>query len=444
MLKRKIDLFLKEWLNNKNRLPLIVKGARQIGKTTSIMEFANKNYESVVNINFINNKEYKSAFESNDVNNIISYLSILNPNFKFIPHKTLIFIDEVQEYPNACSSLKFFKLDGRYDVICSGSLLGIHYNRIHSISVGFKEDYTMHSLDFEEFLWAKGYDENQINFIFSFLKDLKPLPEAIFEKLNVLFKQYIYCGGMPRIVDEYVQSNVFNEVFSLQKQLYIDYEEDITKYVEGLDVSKVKNIYKHITPQLAKDNHKFQITKLGHGARSKEYKGCEEWLRDAGVINIAYNLQSFDLPLKGNEIDNYFRIYYSDTSLLLSSIDEESKKDFIINGNYQIYNGALFENIVAEALTKQGYEDIFFYKNDSATIELDFVIRVKNEIIPIEVKAKKGRAKSLRTLLDENIVNYGIKLSNNNIGFDGKIFTIPSFLTFLLKRFFNETDYIKW
>ena len=444
MLKRKIDLFLNEWLNNKNRLPLIVKGARQIGKTTSIMEFANKNYESVVNINFINNKEYKNAFESNDVNNIISYLSILNPNFKFIPHKTLIFIDEVQEYPNACSSLKFFKLDGRYDVICSGSLLGIHYNRIHSISVGFKEDYTMHSLDFEEFLWAKGYDENQISFIFSFLKDLKPLPEAIFEKLNVLFKQYIYCGGMPRIVDEYVQSNVFNEVFSLQKQLYIDYEEDITKYVEGLDVSKVKNIYKHITPQLAKDNHKFQITKLGHGARSKEYKGCEEWLRDAGVINIAYNLQSFDLPLKGNEIDNYFRIYYSDTSLLLSSIDEESKKDFIINGNYQIYNGALFENIVAEALTKQGYEDIFFYKNDSATIELDFVIRVKNEIIPIEVKAKKGRAKSLRTLLDENIVNYGIKLSNNNIGFDGKIFTIPSFLTFLLKRFFNETDYIKW
>lgn len=444
MLKRKIDLFLNEWLNNKNRLPLIVKGARQIGKTTSIMEFANKNYESVVNINFINNKEYKNAFESNDVNNIISYLSILNPNFKFIPHKTLIFIDEVQEYPNACSSLKFFKLDGRYDVICSGSLLGIHYNRIHSISVGFKEDYTMHSLDFEEFLWAKGYDENQINFIFSFLKDLKPLPEAIFEKLNVLFKQYIYCGGMPRIVDEYVQSNVFNEVFALQKQLYIDYEEDITKYVEGLDVSKVKNIYKHITPQLAKDNHKFQITKLGHGARSKEYKGCEEWLRDAGVINIAYNLQSFDLPLKGNEIDNYFRIYYSDTSLLLSSIDEESKKDFIINGNYQIYNGALFENIVAEALTKQGYEDIFFYKNDSATIELDFVIRVKNEIIPIEVKAKKGRAKSLRTLLDENIVNYGIKLSNNNIGFDGKIFTIPSFLTFLLKRFFNETDYIKW
>ena len=444
MLKRKIDLFLNEWLNNKNRLPLIVKGARQIGKTTSIMEFANKNYESVVNINFINNKEYKNAFESNDVNNIISYLSILNPNFKFIPQKTLIFIDEVQEYPNACSSLKFFKLDGRYDVICSGSLLGIHYNRIHSISVGFKEDYTMHSLDFEEFLWAKGYDENQINFIFSFLKDLKPLPEAIFEKLNVLFKQYIYCGGMPRIVDEYVQSNVFNEVFSLQKQLYIDYEEDITKYVEGLDVSKVKNIYKHITPQLAKDNHKFQITKLGHGARSKEYKGCEEWLRDAGVINIAYNLQSFDLPLKGNEIDNYFRIYYSDTSLLLSSIDEESKKDFIINGNYQIYNGALFENIVAEALTKQGYEDIFFYKNDSATIELDFVIRVKNEIIPIEVKAKKGRAKSLRTLLDENIVNYGIKLSNNNIGFDGKIFTIPSFLTFLLKRFFNETDYIKW
>lgn len=445
MLKRKVDLFLQQWKEDKNHLPLIIKGSRQIGKTTSIRLFAKKNYENLVEINFVTHPEYIQAFKNNyDPSSIIMQLSLLNADFKFIPHRTLIFLDEIQKFPDAATSLKFFKENGDYDVICSGSLLGIHYKRVNSVSVGYKTDYTMRSLDFEEFLWAKKYDEKQIEYLYSFMKSLSPLPDAIFNKLDDLFKQYLYCGGMPAIVNQFVLQNNYMNIFAMQKQIYLDYEEDIINYVEGLDAARVKNVYRHITPQLAKDNHKYQITALGHDARFRDYRGCEEWLRDAGIVNLAYNLHSLSLPLKGNEIENYFRMYYQDTSLLIASIDEEAKKDFIQNSNMAIYHGAFYENLVAEGLVKSGYDDLFFYKNEDGTRELDFVLRVKNEIVPIEVKAKKGKAVSLSKLMANGEIHYAIKLSRNNIGFDGKMFTFPYFLTFLLKRYFDEIDKISW
>lgn len=302
----------------------------------------------------------------------------------------------------------------------------------------------MYSLDFEEFLWAKGYTEDQIEYIYKFMKELKPLPEILFNKLNDLFKQYIYCGGMPAIVDRFITQENFSGIFEMQEQIHIDYEEDITNYVEGLNTARVLNVYRHITSQQAKENHKYQITKLGHGARFRDYRGCEEWLKDTGIVNLAYNVMDLTLPLKGNEIDNNLRMYYGDTSFLVASVDDESKKDFVQNGNFDIYSGALFENLVAESLVKQGYKDLFFYKNESSTIELDFLIRVKNEIMPIEVKAKRGKAVSLNKIIENRILNYGIKLSMNNIGFEKNIFTFPYFLTFLLKRFFDENKTIQW
>ncbi|WP_317394967.1 DUF4143 domain-containing protein [Faecalicoccus pleomorphus] len=299
-------------------------------------------------------------------------------------------------------------------------------------------------MDFEEFLWAKGYTEDQIEYIYKFMKELKPLPEILFNILNDLFKQYIYCGGMPAIVDRFITQENFSGIFEMQEQIHLDYEEDITNYVEGLNTARVLNVYRHITSQQAKENHKYQITKLGHGARFRDYRGCEEWLKDAGIVNLAYNVMDLTLPLKGNEIDNNLRIYYGDTSFLVASVDDESKKDFVQNGNFDIYSGALFENLVAESLVKQGYKDLFFYKNESSTIELDFLIRVKNEIMPIEVKAKRGKAVSLNKIIENRILNYGIKLSMNNIGFEKNIFTFPYFLTFLLKRFFDENKTIQW
>lgn len=444
MLKRKVDLFLQKWKENANRKPLIISGARQIGKTTSIREFG-KTYQSFIEINFITMPQFKKIFQNGyQVENVIKEMSLLNPIFKFIEKNTLILFDEIQAYPDAATSLKPFCEDGRFDVICSGSLLGVNYKKISSIPVGFKEDYVMYSMDFEEYLWANGYNDSQIDDIYSYMKNLVPLPETYLDVLRLLYRDYIFVGGMPEAVDLFIKNGTFSESFNVQKRILKDYEDDITNYVEGLDAAKVKKVYRHISSQLAKDNHKFQISKIEHGARLREYYGTEEWLKDAGIINIAYNLEQLDLPFSSYEVSDYFRIYYADHSLFVANLDEESKEDLVANENYEIYNGALYESLVSEALIKSGFK-LYFYKNKDATIELDFLIRVKNEIIPIEVKRNRGRSKSLNAVLNANEnIKFGLKLTNGNIGFEGNKFTFPYYLTFLLKRFFKETDYINW
>ena len=430
MLKRKIDVFLEEWKNREHN-PLIIKGARQIGKTTSIMEFAKKNYESVIEINFISNPEYIQIFKGGfDVDSIILELSILNPNLKFIPNNTLIFFDEVQEYMDATTSLKFFALDKRFDVICSGSS-----PIVNDASIGFKEDYTMYSLDFEEFLWAKGYEDNIINTLMNNILELKPYSDLVLEKMNSLFMEYILTGGMPKIVSTYISQGNYSGIPDRQKQLYQDYLDDIRKYVEGLYASRVENMYLHVASQLGKDNPKFQITKLGHGARANQYEGCAQWLADAGVVNIGYCLNSLTLPLKGNENPNNYRIYFADTSLLVSSMDEDSRNDLLIDKNLGVYKGALYENFAAEALMKQGYE-LFFYRSEDSRTELDFLIRLKDNIVPIEIKANKGSARSLNAVIEDKKIDeikYGIKFSNNNIGVANNVLTLPFFTLFMLK-----------
>ena len=439
MLKRKIDDFLIEWYNKKDHKPLIVYGSRQVGKTTSILNFAKQHYKSVIEINFIRDKAYKNIFIDGFNPDDINYnISLINPDNKFIPNDTLIFFDEVQDEIDAVTALKFYSIDGKYDVVCSGSMLGVNYNRITSISVGYKEDYQMYSLDFEEFLWANGYDNEFIDKLYKNMISLKPFSELEYNTLSKLFKQYVMVGGMPNIVNKFIQDKTLYNVVEMQNQLYIDYENDIKNYVQGLDKSRVVNYYRHITPMLARDNHKFQVSKLSTGAKSRDYVGCDEWLKDAGIINIAYNVNKLDLPLKGNEIENDKRIYYKDNALLIASLDEDSKEDLRINNNFEIYNGALTESIVSEALIKSGCKDIYFYKNEDSTIELDFIIRCKNSIIPIEVKTKKGRSKSLNTLLNNDVFKFGVKLTNQNIGFSNKKYTFPYFLSFLLIRFLKE------
>ncbi len=431
MLKRKIDNVLEEWKNREHN-PLIIRGARQIGKTTSIMEFAKKNYESVIEINFISNPEYTRIFRNGfSVDSIVLELSILNSNLKFIPGNTLIFFDEVQEYMDATTSLKFFALDKRFDVICSGSC-----SIKNDASIGYKKDITLYSLDFEEFLWAKGYDENIINTLMNNVLELKPYSDLVLDKMNSLFMEYILVGGMPKIVSTYIEQGNYSGIPNRQNQLYQDYLDDIRKYVEGLDASRVENMYLHVASQLGKDNPKFQITKLGHGARANQYEGCAQWLADAGVVNIGYCLNSLTLPLKGNENPNNYRIYYADTSLLVSSMDEDSRNDLLIDKNLGVYKGALYENFAAEALMKQGYE-LFFYRSDDSRTELDFLIRLKDNIVPIEIKANKGSARSLNAVIDDKRIDEikcGIKFSNNNIGVANNVLTLPFFTLFMLKR----------
>ena len=440
-LVRKIDIFLEEWKKSNDKFPLVVKGARQIGKTEAIKHFAEKNYKSVVEINFVLQKQYKDIFDDGfDVDTIIKNISLKNPDFVFPVGETLIFFDEMQDCINCATSLKAFKLDGRFDVICSGSLMGINYNEIESNSVGYKEDFEMYSLDFEEYLWAKGYKKDQIEEMYRKLLTTTPLSNVEYSVMLENFREYMVLGGMPAIVFTFVKQKNYSGTLKMQKQLLLDYEEDITKYAQGLDKGRILDIYRKIPVFLGKDNKKFQISKIRSGARSRDYIGTVEWLNNAGIINVCYCMTSPELPLKGNYNPDNYKIYFRDTGLLIGSLDEEVQADLRNNKNFNTYKGALYENIIADMLIKQGY-NLYFYRNEKGTVEMDFFVRDADSLIPLEVKANDASTPSLNSLIERDAfedIKYGIKLANKNIGFNGKFYTVPYFLAFMLKRFLKE------
>lgn len=265
------------------------------------------------------------------------------------------------------------------------------------------------------------------------------------DKLNSLFRDYMVLGGMPEVVDTFVSQKNFAGTLSLQKQLHLDYEEDITKYAVGIEKGKVLAVFRHISAFLAQENKRFLVTKIAHGARNREYVGAVEWLNSAGIINVCYCLHELALPLKGNYSPSLYKIYYRDTGMLISSLDEEAQEDLRKNKNFATYKGAIFENIVADMLAKQGY-DLYYYRNDKLSIEIDFFVRSANHLWPIEVKASNTATASLNKLTGNSSQNlsrdikYGIKFCSANIGFNGKFYTFPYFLTFLLKRWLREQN----
>lgn len=387
--------------------------------------------------------KYKTILSDGyDADSIVKNITLLDTKKKFIKDDTLLIFDEIQEYPDIATSLKSFKVDGKYDVICSGSLLGIHYQKIHSNSVGYKTDYEMYSMDFEEFLWAKGYDDTQIADLLKHMILQKPFGQTQFEVYKKLFLDYCILGGMPAVVRQYIETNSFSNTLEIQNQIRLDYEEDIRKYAQGLEQTKIASVYRNIPVQLAKENKKFQYNKLGKNARSREYTGCIDWLKDAGVISICYCLHFPELPLKGNYDENKFKLYYPDTGLLISTLDEEAQDDLRANKNLGIYKGALYENFVAEAFLKQGL-GLYYYKKENATLEEDFFVRTKDVLIPVEVKANKNSSKSLNQLISNknySDIHYGIKLGDSNIGFENNIYTFPYFCAFLLKRYLKKQN----
>ena len=441
--KRKIDEFLADWKNNHSRKPLIVKGARQIGKTESILHFANENYENVVYINFVLDKKYTTIVNDGyDVETVIKNITLINPSTKFIPDKTLIVFDEIQEYPDIATTLKPFNLYGKYDVICSGSMLGINYKKIHSNSVGSKTDYEMFSMDFEEFLWAKGYEDTAINSILEHMISLTPFSETELSVYKSLFLDYCVLGGMPDVIKGYIKTGTFSQSLEIQGQIRLDYEEDVRKYAEGLDKAKIISVYRSIPAQLAKENKKFQFSIIDKKARSREYTGCIEWLIDAGVVTECNCLNYPELPLKGNVDNSKYKLYYPDTGLLISALDEEAQEDLRVNKNLGVYKGALYENFVAEAFVKQGL-GLFYYKKDNSTLEEDFFVRSKNELIPVEVKSNNDSSKSLTALIKSDRyadIKHGIKLGDFNVGVANNIYTFPYFCAFMLKAYLQKWD----
>lgn len=441
--KRKIDGFLADWKNNHSRKPLIVKGARQIGKTESILHFAHENYENVVYINFVLDKKYTTIVNDGyDVDTVIKNITLINPSTKFIPDKTLIVFDEIQEYPDIATTLKSFNLYGKYDVICSGSMLGINYKKIHSNSVGSKTDYEMFSMDFEEFLWAKGYEDTAINSILEHMISLTPFSETEVSVYKSLFLDYCVLGGMPDVIKGYIKTGTFSQSLEIQGQIRLDYEEDVRKYAEGLDQAKIISVYRSIPAQLAKENKKFQFSIIDKKARSREYTGCIEWLIDAGVVTECNCLNYPELPLKGNIDKSKYKLYYPDTGLLISALDEEAQEDLRVNKNLGVYKGALYENFVAEAFVKQGL-GLFYYKKDNSTLEEDFFVRSKNELIPVEVKSNNDSSKSLTALIKSDRyadIKHGIKLGDFNVGVANNIYTFPYFCAFMLKAYLQKWD----
>ena len=410
----------------------------------SILHFAKRHYKNVVEINFVLQRQYQHIFEDGfEVDSIIKNITLLNPELTVVPGETLLFFDELQACPDCATSLKSFMLDGRYDVICSGSLMGVYYQQIESNSVGYKEDYQMYSMDFEEFLWARGYDNELIEELFAHMRDVRPLSSLMMRRLTELFREYMVVGGMPQVVNTFVSQGNYSGVLSLQRQLLTDYEEDITKYAIGFEKAKVLGVYRHISTFLAQENKRFQVTKIANNARNRQYIGAVEWLDNAGIINICYCLHELALPLKGNYNPKLYKIYFRDTGLLIASLDEEAQDDLRLNQNFATYKGAIYENMVADMLAKQGY-GLYYYRNDKSSLEMDFFVRSANHLWPLEVKANNTATASLKKLTDQasrktgGDISYGIKLCAANIGFNGQFYTFPYFLTFLLKRWLRE------
>lgn len=438
---RKIDQTLLAWRHDKARLPILLNGARQVGKTEAVRHFAHSVYKNFIEINFVEHPEYKGILlDGYSADAIVKRMSLIDPSLRFTPGETLLFFDELQEFPDIATSLKFFKQDGRYDVILSGSLLGVHYKSISSVSVGYKTDIRLHSLDFEEFLRAQGYGDDLVERIYSHLVEMRPFDELEKKLFDEKFLDFCVLGGMPRVVAMFLGNGTFEGSLAAQREILEDYRADVRKYASGLDQARILNVFDSVAAQLAKENKKFQVTKVARGARFGDYRGCVEWLEDAGVISLCRAMQFPSLPVKGNFVSDKFKVYMADTGLLVAQLDDESQRDLRANCNLGVYKGGLYENAVGEALTKQGLA-LAYYRKEDSTLEQDFFVRTTDRLVPVEVKSRGGCAQSLKTLIRSDRyedISWGIKLHGGNVGWENRVLTLPCFSAFLLRRFLAE------
>lgn len=443
MLRRKIESDLAKWKNSESKKPLVIKGIRQCGKTYIVQKFAKENYENVIYMNFILEPDKKLAFARNiDVDTIILNLSALIPGSRFVNGKTCIILDEIQECKEARTALKSFQIDGRFDIIATGSLLGVRgygKNRTKnvdgqdSIPVGYETMIEMYPLDFEEFLWANGINDKVIDTVKSCFENETAVPNGIHNVMMELLYRYVIVGGLPEVVNTFLETKNIELIYKVQRNLIVEYEEDMVKYADDADKARIRECFESIPRQLAKENKKFQYSVVKKNGRSSQYMGSIQWLEDAGLVKRCYNTQITELPLEGNSIEDCFKLYITDIGLLVAMLDYGSQVD-ILKGNLLGYKGALFENLMADFLCKSGQKLYYFHKDSG--LELDFLVRYKSECVVIEVKAKSGKTKSLRTVLrnkDVYHVNNAIKLGKYNVGREDEVLTIPLYMGFLIK-----------
>ncbi len=438
MLKRKIVNQLLTWKANPNHKPVIIKGCRQCGKTFAALHFAQENYRSVVYINFFENPGAKDIFAGSlDVDQITMMASAyLGASTRFVPGETVLILDEIQECPQARTALKFFSLDGRYDVIGTGSLLGVagYSKEPASIPVGYETLINMHPLDFEEFCWANDISDSMIEMLRSHLEAETPVPPALHSRMRSLLLEYTVVGGMPDAVRSFVDNRDMASVLRIQRDIVRAYEDDMVKYAPAADKPLIKQCFQSIPRQLAKGNKKFQYSLAKKGSTAARFAGSLQWIEDAGIITRCNNLSITELPLDGNAIDDQFKIYMADTGLFVSMLEDGTQFD-ILNGNLFGYKGGIYENLIADVFSKMDRK-LYYFRKDSG-LELDFVIRYKGKCVPVKVKANDGNAKSVKTVLkhpEKYHVESAIKLADLNIGRTGDILTLPHYLAFLLTQ----------
>ena len=436
MLKRKIEKKLFDWKLTPNHNPLVVKGCRQCGKTYSVLDFTRRNYKNVVYINFFENPSYVSIFSGSlAVDDIIMYITVmLGQDANFVAGETCLVLDEIQECPNARAALKFFKLDGRYDVICTGSLLGVKGYRedSRSVPVGYETELEMFPLDFEEFLWANGIDNGIIDLLSKCLDDETAVPDIIHERMRQLLLQYVVVGGMPAVVNEFVANRQMNRVLKMQRDIVSGYKDDMLKYAAPPDKSRIRECFDSIPTQLSKENKKFQYSVIKKGTTASHFSGCLQWIEDAGIVRRCYNLNITELPLDGNADKDVFKVYMADIGLFISMLEDGTQAD-VLQGVLLGYKGAIFENLVADILGKMGRKLYYFHKTSG--LEIDFVLRYKGECTLLEVKATTGNVKSCKTVLkhpEKYHVSKAIKLGDYNVGRSELFLTLPLYMCFLL------------
>lgn len=435
MLKRKAYDKLIKWKKSSNKKCLMIKGARQVGKTYLVREFGRNEYESFIEINFVVQKQLKSIFEGElSADEIYKRMSAFIPNIKFIPGKTLIFLDEIQNCGNARTAIKFLTQDGRYDIITSGSLLGLTYGENgdadaeepESVPTGYEAFITLHSLDFEEFLWAEGYGNETILELKSSFNENNKVDTIINNKFEELFREYIVVGGMPEVVANYRVNHDFNEALEIQEQILENYRFDISKHAKGAEKQKVRTCYEAIPKQLAKELKKFQYSTVEKGTTSKKYRGSVQWLIDSAMVNPCFNVHEPYIPLMANSNESQFKLYLNDTGLLCAMYGFETRRAILENTIKGSAKGGIYENVIADCLVKNGYKLYYYKPNDEQ--EIEFIIEKGGSVIPIEVKAGNTSTVSLNNFIKNYTPQTAYKLINGNMGRSDNKITLPHYM----------------
>lgn len=440
MLKRKMYQFLLDWKSHKGKECLLIKGARQIGKTFIVDEFGSKEYKSYIKINFLETPRLKVIFEGDlTADEIYKRMSAHLPGKRFTNGSTLIFLDEIQKCANARTALKFLAEDGRYDVIASGSLLGLHYGqdadeeveKVESIPVGFERQVIMYSMDFEEFLWAYGYEQDTIDYLKSFYDKKEKVPQDINEKFESILREYIVVGGMPEAVQAFVDTKDFNEVQIVQEKILAAYDDDIANHAKGVEKVKIRACYDSLPRQLARENKKFKYSEVEKRANARKYGDSITWLKDSNLVHVCYNVYEPYLPLTANSKNDEFKLYINDSGLLLAKYGMQTKLAVLtkkIQGNAK---GGIYENVVSEMLIKRGY-NLNYYKTQNSSMELEFVIEKDGAVVPVEVKAGNSSTASLNNFIEKFQPTIAYKLVDGNIGVFNQKITLPHYMAIFI------------